>query len=322
MPSATVVAEKKVEVEAYRNAKVDADYFAVDVETMNTLVADAKTAIENATTVAMINAIVAEAKSALDGVNNKIEFTANSKTEIEGYKVGKFNAAEEASRLEAVNTAKTAIDNASSKEDIEQALNTAKATIDALKTSFEYAREAIVDVLTAANTELSGYKATGVFRDEEQAQRDEIIATAIEALEVVTTESEVTAIVTEAKTAVDALKTDAQYDVEEEIAGAITDALNKINTKNASIDFDILTATEEETIDNLYKKAREDAAKATDKSSADKVASDFEAAVDQIVGATKADDTEKKGCKSSVDSLAVLGLFALVACGIVARKRK
>ena len=322
MPSASLVADAKNEIDGHRGSKVDENYFAVDVERMDKIVSDAKTAIDEATTVDVLNAVVVEAKAAIDAVNNKIDFIANSKSEVEAYKAGEFNTAEEALRVEAANTAKTAIDNASSKEDIEQALNTAKATIDALKTSFEYAREAIADKLTAANTELTGYKATGVFREEEQAQRDAVIATAIEELKAVCTEADVNAIVTAAKTAVDALKTDAQYDAEEELANAKTTALNKINTKNASVDFDSLSQEDSASIDSLYKKAQEDVEKATDKASVEKVASDFEAAVDQIVGATKADDTEKKGCKSSVDSLAVLGLFALVACGIVARKRR
>ena len=109
---------------------------------------------------------------------------------------------------EAVATAATAIDNATTIEEMSDALATAKSFIDGV--------ESKTVVIENAKAELNAYKADA-FREAETAQRAAMIEAGNSAIEQATDKNAVGEIVAGVKTQIDALKTAAQY-ADEELA--------------------------------------------------------------------------------------------------------
>ncbi len=110
-----------------------------------------------------------------------------------------------------------------------------KETVSYVKTAAgEWVEESeyVTGYLDAAKVELDAYKA-GAFREAEEAQRAEIVATAKAQLVETLSETEVQAIVASAKASIDALKTAAQY-ADEELAAAKTAANAEIEGYKAN----------------------------------------------------------------------------------------
>ena len=216
------------------------------------------------------------------------EYKADKKAELSEYREGKADAdyfsAQVGELNGAIATANTAIDGASTTEAIDRAVADCKAALDAVKTKQAF--------ITAAQAELDGYKSEeNYFRPEEAAQRSSIVQEAKADVAAAESAEAVNAIVAEAKTAIDALKTNAQY-ADEEFAALKATAKANINALNvpenylseqAEIIAGIVSqgiaavdgAVDEQTIQTAVTAAREEAAKVQTK--------------EQIVSAAKAE---------------------------------
>lgn len=321
-------------LDALRAERVDADYFASDVTAMDTAIATAKEAIASAVSAAQIDEAELVATEALRAIVVKSETIANAKAELDAYKAeeGLFLADESAQRLAAIESAKTAIDAATTKEEIVSAVDTAKATIDGLKTADEYAKEAIAGDVANAKAELDAYKAEeGLYREEQAAERQAIVEEAKLALDNALAIDQVNAIVANAKEAIDALKTAAEFDAEESLAGAKEDALAQINDKKASLDLTLYSDYSIAQINKLYKDAKDAVDAATTEEEITAAVNGFITAIDAIPtggnqnteSGEEGGDDGAGGCAGNVNGAsAVVGLITLLAAATLLRKKR
>ena len=321
-------------LDALRAERVDADYFASDVTAMDTAIATAKEAIASAVSAAQIDEAELVATEVLRAIVVKSETIANAKAELDAYKAeeGLFLADESAQRLAAIESAKTAIDAATTKEEIVSAVDTAKATIDGLKTAEEYAKEAIAGDVANAKAELDAYKAEeGLYREEQAAERQAIVEEAKLALDNALAIDQVNAIVANAKEAIDALKTAAEFDAEESLADAKEDALAQINDKKASLDLTLYSDYSIAQINKLYKDAKDAVDAATTEEEITAAVNGFITAIDAIpTGGNQntesgedGGDDGAGGCAGNVNGAsAVVGLITLLAAATLLRKKR
>lgn len=118
----------------------------------------------------------------------------------------------------AISSATAAINAASTYELIDSALENGKTSIDAIKTSEELWRDENAEYLASKITELENYVDKSLYRTEQQTSIDNIIAEASDFINQSSGKEMVEAKVAEAKTAIDAIETDFDYTLEENIA--------------------------------------------------------------------------------------------------------
>ena len=133
-----------------------------------------------------------------------------AKVELDAYKAGLFREVEEAQRAEIIATAKASLNDTLSEEQVQVVVANAKAAIDALKTAAQYADEELAAVKSAAVAELEGYKADGVYFEEQSAERVAAINAGKEAVANAANEAAIAAAVASAKAAVDSVQTKEQ----------------------------------------------------------------------------------------------------------------
>ncbi|MBQ5930280.1 MAG: hypothetical protein IIX02_05755, partial [Clostridia bacterium] len=163
------------------------------------IIANAKVALAATTVQAEKESIVAQALAAIDALKTAAQYEAEEKeaaleevkanaiAEIEGYKAfaGYFEE-QMAARAEIIANAKATIAGLTNETEVWAAETQAKSAIDALAVKTE--------IVEAAKTELDGYKAQdGYFREEEAAQRAEIVANAKTAIDEAATQAAVNA---------------------------------------------------------------------------------------------------------------------------------
>ena len=154
----------------------------------------------------------------------RAQVTAQLDTEHSA-KDGEYFASDVTAMAEAVATAKTAIANATTGEEIEEAYATAMAVLDAVLPKTE--------TIATAKAELNAYKAEeGLFLEAEKAQRDTAVATAISAIDAAQTKEEIETAVATAKATIDALKTAETY-AKEAIAEDVAAAKAELNAYKA-----------------------------------------------------------------------------------------
>ena len=133
-----------------------------------------------------------------------------AKVELDAYKAGLFREAEEAQRAEIVATAKASLNDTLSEEQVKNIVAEAKTAIDALKTAAQYADEELAAVKSAAVAELEGYKADGVYFEEQSAERATAINAGKKAVANAANEDAIAAAVAAAKAAIDGVQTKVQ----------------------------------------------------------------------------------------------------------------
>ncbi len=230
---ASVVDPAKEEVENYK-----AGLFRQAEETQRTaIVATAKEQLDAVTASAEVSGIVATAKEAIDELKTAAQYAdeelatakANAKSEISNY-LDKANYYEEQHQAidDAVAGGHTGVNNAADENAINQAVVDAKAVLDEIATKEE--------VVASLEADLSAYKAdANIFRSEQKASRDSIVATALEAISVDKTFAQNSELVAGAKEAIDALKTDAELTAEE-LATAKANAKADLDAYKADAD--------------------------------------------------------------------------------------
>ncbi|MBE7100149.1 MAG: hypothetical protein E7364_00885 [Clostridiales bacterium] len=204
---------KIAEMNEYRQAKADADYFSADVANMNELLEDVKEEVASADSVSAVDVIFDAYTSTLDAILPKTDVIAAAKVDVENYKAeeGYFRAAEETQRLQYVATALSDIENAESKDALEDVISAVKAEIDKLKTAAQYADEELAPVKASANETIKTYLQDVVYLSEEKELFDAAKAVALQAVIDARTEEEIENAATTFKATVDVLTTKASY---------------------------------------------------------------------------------------------------------------
>ena len=259
MTKTETVAAAMAELNAYKAA--EGYYRDAEKAQRDGFVADAETALSAITTKEQVNAIVTATKESIDGLKTAAQYADEeladekeaARAEILAYKadVGYLDE-EETARAMARAAGLTAVAEAKSSEEIAAAVETVKTTIDGIET-----RASIVD---AAKAEVSGYKAEeGLYREAQATERANIVALAINAIESATIKATVEQAVATAIEAIDALKTDAELTAEEldaankVLAQEKEIALEKINELKASVDYNKYSIENQAAINELYK---------------------------------------------------------------------
>ncbi|MBQ7373489.1 MAG: hypothetical protein IJW64_02860 [Clostridia bacterium] len=201
------------------------------------------------------------------------EFKATAKAEIDSYRAGKADAdyftADVTVMDTAVSTAKTAIDSAENVATVEGAVTAAKSAIDQVTPK--------ADVINPAKEEVANYKA-GLFRQVEEAQRLVIVENAQGLLDEATASDAVSTIVANAKEAIDALKTAAQY-ADEELAQAKADAKSEISNYLDKANY---YEEQHQAIDDAIAGGHEGVNNAADETAINQAVVDAQAVLDEI----------------------------------------
>ncbi len=276
-PKASVINPAKEEVENYK-----AGLFRQAEETQRTaIVENAKGLLDEAAASDAVDTIVATAKEAIDELKTAAQYAdeelatakANAKSEISNY-LDKANYYEEQHQAidDAVAGGHTGVNNAADENAINQAVVDAKAVLDEIATKEE--------VVASLEADLSAYKAdANIFRSEQKASRDSIVATALEAISVDKTFAQNSELVAGAKEAIDALKTDAELTAEE-LATAKANAKADLDAYKADADlYRDEQATQRATI---IAEAKADIDEATEESQIATIVSGAKQAIDAL----------------------------------------
>ena len=288
---------------------------------------------------ASVDAIVAETKLAIDALKTAAQYAdeelaSDKAAAIEAMETYKADVAylDEQSqiRADAILAGKEKVAAATTLEELTAIVAEAKAAIDELVT-----KETIV---SAALADVEGYKADVAYLDEQAAEKAAIIEAAKVAIANATAQAAVEEIVSNAKAAVDALKTKAEIEAEA-LAAVQAEANATVDALKKAIDFDLYEEDAIATINGLYatvKAAIENAATEEEISAA--VAA-FEAALAEVpqkdntgstsssesVSSGSASDEEKpgkKGCSSVVSGVACSMMAIVVAVAVLCKKKE
>ena len=319
----------KAQLEAYKSADL---YRDAEKELLATAINNGKTAIDAANSTAEVQAALASAKETIDGIKTKAQYEAeeaqallevksNAKAELEAYKAADlYRNAEKELLAAAINSGKTAIDNATSSDEVNTALTSAKTAIDEIKTAAKYEEEeaakALLDAKTAAKAELEAYKSVDDYRTAEGVMYLAAIDNGKALIDQATSIEEIKVALTSVKKAIDSIKTKAQYEAEE-AAKALEDA--KTAAKAELDTYKSLEGLSEEQITQVADiiaagKSSIDAATLIE--NVNSTLETVKASLDEITPLP----AEKKGCKG----VATTTFFAMLvlAAGLLGLKKK
>ena len=220
----------KAELAAYKNA---ADYREAEQLALTAILNEANAEIESKDSVAAMNAVVATAKAAIDELKTNAQYEAeeaaaalaaaktNAKESLETYKNEEDYRDAEIEVIGGIlQNAWAEIDACADEAAINEIVEAAKAEMDEVKTKAEYEAEedaaaALATAKADAKAELAAYKNAGDYREAEKAELAGILENANTAIDACADETAIAEAVTNAKAAMDVLKTDAQYTEEE-----------------------------------------------------------------------------------------------------------
>ena len=252
------------ELENYVNKD---DYREEEQNKIDEIIDNAKNKINSSIGIDDINKIKEEAKKQLDDLKTDDEYhfeeldkaKKDAITELENY-VDKddYREKEQKEINEIIDRAKEDINEATKIEDINSIKEEAEKEIDNLKTDKELTEE-LEKTKKDAISELENYVDKNDYREKEQEEIAEIIEIAKEKINNTTKIEEIKPIKEAAERELDALKTDAEYSAEE-LEKAKKDAINELENY---VDADNYREKEQQEIDKIIEKAKEDINKAT-----------------------------------------------------------
>lgn len=208
------------EVENYKNKD---DYRDTEKTQLETLIANTKNAINQATSKTAIDGAVTQFKASADALKTNAqyeveEFAAYKETkvsEVEGYKTATdYRDTEQTQLATLIQTAKASINNATTKDEINNAVTEFKTAADALKTKAQYEAEeaqALADAIVAAGSEIENYVNPINYRKAQETQVLDLIDEYYAKVQAATSIDNVNAIVTEFKGLVDAIPVDTGF---------------------------------------------------------------------------------------------------------------
>ena len=157
-----------------------------------------------------------------------------AKSQLDTYKdASNYRDEQKAELTAAIEAGKRKIDEAADLEGVSIALANAKAVMDGIKTDAQLSEEAAAALAKAkedAKTELEGYKNAEAYRPEQQTELESAIAAGKQAIDEAADLESVSKALTDAKSAMDGIKTDAQL-TEEETAAALASAKDDAKTE-------------------------------------------------------------------------------------------
>ena len=214
----------KAALDSYKDA---ADYREEQKTELAAAITAGKTAIDAATTTAGVDAALAAAKEAIDAIKTDAQLTAelaqaktDAKAALDSYMdPADYRAAQKDELAAAIAAGKAAIDAGTTEAGVNEALAAAEEAIDAIKTDAQLTAEELTQAKTEAKADLDTYKNAAGYRDAQKTELAAAIAAGKAAIDAATTEAGVNIALLNAKTAMDAIKTDAQLKVEESLLG-------------------------------------------------------------------------------------------------------
>ena len=157
------------------------------------------------------------------GITELEEAKTNAKSALDSYVNAEDYRDSEKTLLETtIANGKTAIDSATTTADVTAALNSAKALIDAIKTDAVLTSEELVAAKNTAKTVLDGYVSAESYREAQKAELATAIANGKTAIDESADITAVSTALNNAKAAIDAIKTDADFTAEDLLAAKNT----------------------------------------------------------------------------------------------------
>lgn len=196
------------------------NYRVAEQKTLADAISAGKTSIDAAATSDDVTIAENNAHSVIDAIKTNEDYLADelvaektaAKARLDAYKsASNYTEAKQKELSDAIAAGKTDIDSAKVIEDVATEERIAKEIIDGIETI----DVSLSDAKTAAKSELDTYKNADDYRTEEQTKLSDAIALGKTAIDSATTVAEVTQKATSAKATIDAIKTDAQYQLEE-----------------------------------------------------------------------------------------------------------
>lgn len=243
----------------YKNA---ADYREAEAKTLAETIAAAETAIEEATTLAAMGAAVEDAKSVMDNLKTDADYTAEelaaakvvAKETVAAYKnTADYRETEAGILASIMAAADAAIENAAVITEIQPILDKVMADMDALKTDAQLTAEELAAAKESAIAEIENYKNADDYRLLQKIELEAAIHAAKKDVNAAETIGQIAPLVADAKTVMDAIKTDAQLTAEEELAAAKESGIKELKKyKNA----DAYREAEQAVLDEIITEAQ------------------------------------------------------------------
>ena len=231
----------KAELASYKKAS---DYREAQQTELANAILIGNAAIDAATDAAGVSAAVAKAKATVDAIKTDAQLTAeeptaaktSAKAELAAYKnAADYREAQQTELANAVSAGNAAIDAAKDAAGISTALANAKAAIDAIKTDAQLTAEELAAAKTSAKAELAAYKNAADYREAQQTELASVVSAGNAAIDAATDAAGVSTALANAKTAGDAVKTDAQLTEEESFGYKLSQFFAAIKNFLASI---------------------------------------------------------------------------------------
>ena len=335
----TYKANKVAELAAYLDK---ANYRDAQKAQIDAAIASGTQAINAATNTAGVDVALANAKAALDAIKTDAELDAEELTvaknvaydDLDAVDSTDYESEEQAELLEIVNTAKAAINAATTIAAVEEILDEALAEIDELWTIQDYLDDAakkLADAKTAAKAALDTHLDKADYREAQHAEIDAAIAAGKTAIDNAGSIDVVTSAKNDAIAALDAIKTDEKLDAEEAeaaqqaLASAKKAAIATVEAEIGSYNIDKTTyvaninaATTTEAVAQALEAAKTDiAAKKAEIDEANKPAPQ----PTPEPTPTPEPEKPKKGCKGSLVA-SIFGMVALLGACLTFKRKK
>ncbi len=233
------------------------DYRAPQWTELQAIFTKAKAEVEALTTVELVEAYdISGLTTFANAIKTDAELTAeelttaktNAKDTLSNYaSADDYRTSEQETLATAITNGSTAIDNATDTTAVAKALSDAKTAIDTIKTDAQLTAEELTTAKTNAKDTLSNYASADDYRTSEQETLATAITNGSTAIDNATDTTAVAKALSDAKTAIDAIKTDAQLTAEElaVVYTVIYTDYDTINYTKASADITCPTLTKE-----------------------------------------------------------------------------
>ena len=231
----------KNDLDTLLGTKTESDYDAADWITLTQAITDGKTAIENATTTDAVATAKTNAEASANAVKTTAEKLADAKTAAKadldtllGEKTeADYDADDWTTLTQAIADGKTAIDNATTIDDVVTAKSNAETAANAVKTT----AEKLADAKTAAKADLDTLLGTKTESDYDEADwtaLTQAITDGKTAIDNATTIDDVATAKSNAETAANAVKTTAEKKEEADTAAAngVSNTINNLPAAN------------------------------------------------------------------------------------------
>ena len=212
----------KNDLDTLQSGKNQNDYDAADWTTLTQAITDGKTAIDNATTIDGVNTAKSNAEAAVNAVKTKAQKAlenakTTAKNDLDTLQSGKnqndYDAADWTTLTQAITDGKIAIDNATTLDAVNTAKTNAETAANAVKTKEQKAAEALVAAKTSAKDALDNLKSGKTqsdYDDEDWTALTQAITNGKTAIDAAETIDAVNTAKTNAENAVNSIKTKAQ----------------------------------------------------------------------------------------------------------------